>query len=67
MAQSQLEGALSKKIRGLRDQITAILAQLEVAIDYPEEDIEFITYKELVDQTTERGPEDCHIGQAKCR
>ena len=53
MAQSQLEGALSKKIRGLRDQITAILAQLEVAIDYPEEDIEFITYKELVDQTTE--------------
>ena len=53
MAQSQLEGALSKKIRGLRDQITAILAQLEVAIDYPEEDIEFITYKELVDHTTE--------------
>ena len=53
MAQSQLEGALSKKIRSLRDQITAILAQLEVAIDYPEEDIEFITYKELVDQTTE--------------
>ena len=53
MAQSQLEGALSKKIRGLRDQITALLAQLEVAIDYPEEDIEFITYKELVDQTTE--------------
>ena len=53
MAQSQLEGALSKKIRGLRYQITAILAQLEVAIDYPEEDIEFITYKELVDQTTE--------------
>ena len=53
MAQSQLEGALSKKIRGLRDQITSILAQLEVAIDYPEEDIEFITYKELVDQTIE--------------
>ena len=55
MAQSQLEGALSKKIRGLRDQITAILAQLEVAIDDPEEDIEFITYKELVDQTTDTG------------
>lgn len=51
VAQSQLEGSLSKKIRSLRDQITGILAQLEVAIDYPEEDIEFITYKELVDQT----------------
>lgn len=53
VAQSQLEGSLSKKIRSLRDQITGILAQLEVAIDYPEEDIEFITYKELVDQTIE--------------
>lgn len=51
VAQSQLDGSLSKKIRSLRDNITSILAQLEVAIDYPEEDIEFITYKELIDQT----------------
>ncbi len=51
LAQEQLEGNLSKKIRGLRDKIREILAQVEVAIDYPEEDIEFITYKQLIDKT----------------
>lgn len=51
IAQGQLEGALSKKIRTLRDKITAILAQVEVAIDYPEEDIEFITYNKLTEST----------------
>lgn len=53
VAQSQLEGSLSKKVRDLRNMITAVLAQVEVAIDYPEEDIEFITYKELTDKTLE--------------
>ena len=51
IAQEQLEGSLSKKIRALRDKITEVLAQVEVAIDYPEEDIEFITYKELIEKT----------------
>lgn len=51
IAQEQLEGSLSKKIRNLRDRITEVLAQVEVAIDYPEEDIEFITYKELTEKT----------------
>lgn len=53
IAQNQLEGSLSKKIRELRDKITAILAQVEVAIDYPEEDIEFITYNQLTEKTQE--------------
>lgn len=51
LAQSQLEGSLSNKIRDLRSKITEVLAQVEVAIDYPEEDIEFITYKELEEKT----------------
>lgn len=51
IAQDQLEGSLSKKIRNLRDKMTEVLAQVEVAIDYPEEDIEFITYKELIEKT----------------
>lgn len=51
LAQSQLEGGLSKKIRDFRDMITELLAQVEVAIDYPEEDIEFITYSQLEEKT----------------
>lgn len=51
IAQSQLEGNLSKKIKNLRNRLTEVLAQVEVAIDYPEEDIEFITYKELTEKT----------------
>ena len=51
LAQSQLEGSLSKKIKNLREMLTAVLAQVEAAIDYPEEDIEFITYKELIEKT----------------
>ncbi len=51
IAQNQLEGNLSKKIKKLRFKLTEVLAQVEVAIDYPEEDIEFITYKELIEKT----------------
>lgn len=53
IAQTQLEGTLSQKVRSLRNMITEVLAQVEVAIDYPEEDIEFITYKELTDKTSQ--------------
>lgn len=53
IAQTQLEGALSQKVRSLTNMITEVLAQVEVAIDYPEEDIEFITYKELTDKTSQ--------------
>lgn len=31
----------------MRDKVTEILAHVEVAIDYPEEDIEHITYQTL--------------------
>jgi tRNA modification GTPase len=35
-----LEGALNKKCVKMQDEITDILAELEAAIDYPEEDLE---------------------------
>ena len=47
VAQSQLEGLLSKKIRELRFKVTEVLAHLEVSIDFAEEDVEEITYKTL--------------------
>lgn len=40
MAVSHLAGGLSAQIRTLRDDILAMIAHLEAAIDFPEEDIE---------------------------
>lgn len=49
VAFGQLEGGLSeKKVSTLRDELISTMAQLEVCIDYPEEDIEEITYSEVV-------------------
>jgi len=53
VAQEQLEGSLSLKIRSLRNKVTELLAHVTVAIDYPEEDIEFITYNTLKEKTEE--------------
>lgn len=48
VAMKQLEGAVSGKIRECREALTDVLVNLTVNIDYPDEDIEEITYKELV-------------------
>ena len=53
VAQSQLEGTLSKKIRELRFKVTEVLAHLEVSIDFAEEDVEEITYKTLRENAEE--------------
>lgn len=47
VAQNQLEGSLSNKIKELRMNVTEVLAHLEVAIDFSEEDVEEITYQTL--------------------
>lgn len=47
VAMKQLEGAVSGKIRECREALTDVLVNLTVNIDYPDEDIEEITYKEL--------------------
>lgn len=46
-ALSQLEGHFSEKIRGLRAALVDILVDLTVNIDYPDEDIEQMTFDKL--------------------
>lgn len=47
LAYNQLEGSLSHKIDGVRNILLKVIAHLEVCIDYPEEDIEELTYDEI--------------------
>lgn len=46
-AVSQLEGHLSSEIRHIREMIMDIRVQVTVNIEYPDEDIEELTYKKL--------------------
>lgn len=43
IAMKQAEGALSKKVRDLRQQLVELMAHIEVNIDYPEHDVEELT------------------------
>lgn len=47
VAMDQLEGVLSKKIKSIRNKLVDILVNVTVNIDYPDEDIEEITYDKL--------------------
>lgn len=47
VALNQLSGAFSDKIREIREDLTDILVDLTVNIDYPDEDIEEMTYEKL--------------------
>lgn len=53
VAQSQLEGSLSNKIKSLRHDITEMLAHITVSIDFPDEDVEHITYNTLKERSLE--------------
>lgn len=50
LAYSQLEGRLSKLVNEIRITLLTAMAHLEVCIDYPEEDIEEMTYSEMTHQ-----------------
>ncbi len=50
VALEQLEGSLSKEVRSIRDKLLAMLAHITVNIDFPDEDIEEITYSTLKEQ-----------------
>ncbi|SCZ76661.1 tRNA uridine-5-carboxymethylaminomethyl(34) synthesis GTPase MnmE [Acidaminobacter hydrogenoformans] len=52
VAYNQLEGHLSRKVDAVRAALLAAMAQLEVCIDYPEEDIEEMTYAEMTSRFT---------------
>ena len=47
VALNQLEGIFSERIREIRNKLVDILVNLTVNIDYPDEDIEEITYEKL--------------------
>ncbi len=53
VALNQLEGGLSKKVKEVRSSIVETLSHIHVSIDYTEEDIEEITYPELISRTRE--------------
>ena len=43
----QLEGSLSRKIKEIRNILLEMIAHVEVSIDFPDEDIEEVTYDDL--------------------
>lgn len=47
VAMNQLEGLLSKEVKEIRKKLVDILVNVTVNIDYPDEDIEEITYDKL--------------------
>ncbi len=54
LAVSQMQGRLYERIEGVRQGLVAILAIIEVAIDFPDEDIEIIDKKQLLLQLAEQ-------------
>ncbi len=43
----QLEGELSKKIKEIKQEILDVMVNIEVVLDYPEYDVEEVTYSEI--------------------
>ncbi len=43
----QLEGILSKKINEIKQEILNVMVNVDVSIDYPEYDVEEVTYQEI--------------------
>jgi tRNA modification GTPase TrmE len=52
VAMGQLEGVFSERIREIRKELVDILVNITVNIDYPDEDIEQLTYSKLNDDLT---------------
>lgn len=50
LAQEQLSGALFNRIDPIRSALTNAKAVIEVAIDFPDEDIEIVDHTELINQ-----------------
>ena len=54
IAQNQLAGKHSKKIRAIRSSILEILAHIEALIDFPEDDVDDFTKKNLAEKISEQ-------------
>lgn len=53
VAVNQLKGTLSQKVDGINEDILNMLAELEAAIDFPEDEIEESTIEEIKNKTQE--------------
>ncbi|SDL15478.1 tRNA uridine-5-carboxymethylaminomethyl(34) synthesis GTPase MnmE [Natronincola ferrireducens] len=53
VALDQLDGALSKKVGGIRQKLLDMLAHIEVSIDFSEEDVDEVTLEYLVHKSIE--------------
>lgn len=64
-AESHLSGALSSRVRGLREKLKTLITKLEVTIDYPEEDLEDLTMAEIREALSEiEGPMEALLARA---
>lgn len=54
LAQEQLAGALYERVNGIRHALAHIRALIEVAIDFPDEDIEILDYDEVMTRLREQ-------------
>lgn len=55
VALSQMEGALSERIKEIRQVLMDLLVDITVNLDYPDEDIEILTYQKLFESTLKIG------------
>ncbi len=55
VAISQMEGALSSRIGEIRRVLMDLLVDITVNLDYPDEDIEIMTYQKLCESTSQIG------------
>ncbi len=49
LALNSLQGSLSNKIKNIKQDLTTLFAYLEVSLDYPQEDIDFLTRQQKKD------------------
>lgn len=55
VALSQMEGALSEHVKAIRQELMDLLVDITVNLDYPDEDIEIMTYQKLGESTSSIG------------
>jgi tRNA modification GTPase len=54
LASQQIQGSFRQEIKSLRQRIVDLLARVEVAIDFPEEDTDILPRKEIANQIQEQ-------------
>ncbi|MDD4564450.1 MAG: tRNA uridine-5-carboxymethylaminomethyl(34) synthesis GTPase MnmE [Eubacteriales bacterium] len=55
VALTQMEGALSERVKEIRQVMMDLLVDITVNLDYPDEDIEFLTYNKLKNSLSQIG------------